>query len=103
MKYIVIELQSDNDIVSVLNPATYDTYEKACQDYYYRLSCASVSEVENHSVTILNEYGLLVENKTFIHPKAPKTIAEEPPIESIVEPTDIDEQSEEVGEYNDDN
>lgn len=56
MKYIVIELQTQNDIVSNI-VTSYDSKERAESAYYAVLSTAAISSVPVHAAVLITEEG----------------------------------------------
>lgn len=64
MNYIVIELQTNNDVTSTLS-STYDNYPQAEQKYHTILAAASVSSVPLHSAAMLTERGNLVKHECY--------------------------------------
>ncbi|MBP5595476.1 MAG: hypothetical protein J6Y02_08840 [Pseudobutyrivibrio sp.] len=64
--YIVTELQTNGETTTVLTDVFTDE-SLANQKYYTILSFAAVSTIDIHSAAILNEYGGVLKNETFIH------------------------------------
>ena len=66
-KYIVIELQKNGDTVTnIVTP--HDTLPDAQYKFHYTAAFAAISEVEKHSIILLNDDGFTVERVTFEHP-----------------------------------
>lgn len=66
MKYIVIELQTENGTTSTLT-YQFDTVAQAEQKYYQILSFAVVSEVDIHSAVIMDNTGFVLKNECYKH------------------------------------
>ena len=67
MKYIVIELQTNED-GSVGNiVSTYDTMEQAESKYHTILAAAAVSQVPDHAATLLTSEGYTLDSKCYTH------------------------------------
>ena len=72
MIYIIIELQkSNNGSVSIVPPSTFTNQAKADQAYHTALASAAVSNVDVHSVIMLNDTGDRVKGETYYHGEAP--------------------------------
>ena len=65
--YIIIEMQTNGDTTNVVTPVVKTNFFEAEQEYHLKLSYAAVSNVEIHSVTMLNAKGNKVESKYFDH------------------------------------
>ena len=64
---IIIEIQHSNDgTTSVLHEVKTDR-DKAEQTYHTKLAYAAVSEVNVHSVVMLDDYGARVKGETYYH------------------------------------
>ena len=55
--YTIIELQTSNGTTVVVTPVTKATIEEARQEYHLKASYAAVSNVEIHSIILLNAEG----------------------------------------------
>lgn len=66
MKYIVIELQTENGTTSTLT-YSFDTLAQAEQKFYQILSFAVVSEVDIHSAVIMDSTGFVLKNECYKH------------------------------------
>ena len=66
MKYIVIELQTENGTTNTLT-YQFDTVAQAEQKYYQILSFAVVSEVDIHSAVIMDNTGFVLKNECYKH------------------------------------
>lgn len=64
--YIVIELQTTNGSTSILTNA-YSERDKAEQKYHQVLSYAAVSNVQFHSVSMLDQFGSVIKNECYTH------------------------------------
>lgn len=65
-KYIVIELQKNGDTMSNIVTA-HDTLQDAQYKFHMTAAYASISDVEKHSIVLLNEDGFPIERVTFEH------------------------------------
>ena len=65
-KYIVIELQKNGDVMSNI-VTSYDTLQDAQYKFYSTAAYASISEVDKHSIALLNEDGFPIERVVFEH------------------------------------
>ena len=65
-KYLVIEIQKNEGVISNITTA-YNTLAEAQHQFYIIAAAAVISNVERHSVVLLNQDGLLIERKTFTH------------------------------------
>ena len=66
MKYLVIELQkNNNDVASLVTK--YDTLDQARSSFYTICAAAVLSMVEVHSVILLTEEGDVMYKETFLH------------------------------------
>lgn len=65
---IIIEIQHSNDGSTAVPPVTIEAdHNKAEQTYHNKLSYAAVSEVNVHSVIMLDDYGSRVKGETYYH------------------------------------
>ena len=65
-KYIVLELQKNGDVMSNIVTA-HDTLQDAQYKFHSVAAYASISDVEKHSIALLNEDGFPVERVVFEH------------------------------------
>lgn len=66
--YIVFEIQEDPDgTVRVLEPAIYETLEKALQKYYVILSYAVISDLVRHSAMVVTSDGTVIKSECYTH------------------------------------
>lgn len=66
MNYIIIEQQTDKGTTAVLTQ-TKDNINEAEQAYHTVLAYASVSTIDTHSATMLNENGQALKYECFNH------------------------------------
>lgn len=67
IKYIVLELQKNND-GTISNVAwTFDDRNQAESKYYSVLAYAAVSDLPKHSVTLLHEEGYIIRYESYSH------------------------------------
>lgn len=71
MKYIVIELQKNEDgvVSSLVTP--HDSLAEAESKYFAVLSFAAVSSIPNHSAALLDEDGYQQMSKSYDHTISP--------------------------------
>lgn len=68
MVYIIIEIQkSNNGTVAIAPPASYTDQRLAEQAYHTALSYAAVSQVDVHSVVMLDDTGARIKGETYYH------------------------------------
>lgn len=68
MAYIIIEIQkSNNGTVAIVPPASYTDERLAEQAYHTALAYAAVSQVDVHSVVMLNDVGERLKGETYYH------------------------------------
>ena len=66
--YIIIEIQASNQgTVSIVPPLSYSNRNEAEQKYHTCLAAAAVSNVDIHSVSMLNERGESIQHKSYVH------------------------------------
>lgn len=66
--YIVLELQEEQDgTTRVLEPAYYDTLDRALQKYYTVLSYAVISELARHTAMIVTTDGTVIKRECYQH------------------------------------
>ena len=68
MTYIIIEIQKmNNGSCAVVPPTTYTDQRIAEQAYHTALSYAAVSQVDVHSVVMLDDTGARIKGETYYH------------------------------------
>ena len=67
MKYIVIELQTNDGNVTTL-VTQYDSLPQAESAYHQILVYAAISEVEYHGALLMNSQGSVYKQECFHHP-----------------------------------
>ena len=65
--YIILEIQTNKGVTSVLPAITKTNRNEADQAYYQILAAAAVSSVEIHSAVILTEAGAAIASKSYDH------------------------------------
>ena len=66
--YIVFEIQEDQDgTTRVLEPAVFDSLDKALQKYYVVLSYAVISELARHSAMVVATDGTVIKSECYQH------------------------------------
>lgn len=71
MSYIIIEIQKSNSgTVSIVTPASYTNQAQAEQKYHQALAAAAVSQVDVHSVVMLDDTGARIKGETYYHGNA---------------------------------
>lgn len=66
MTYLVIELQTTNNVTSHL-AWSYDNLDQAESKYHAVLSAAAVSSIPTHAAAILNQEGSLMQSWFYTH------------------------------------
>ena len=67
MVYIIIEIQkSNNGTVAIVPPASY-TDQRIAEQAYHTALAAAVSQVDVHSVVMLNDTGARIKGETYYH------------------------------------
>lgn len=66
LKYIVVELQKTGDTMANIVTA-HDTLQDAQYKFYTVSASASISNVDKHSVVLLDENGFPIERTIFEH------------------------------------
>ena len=59
--YTIIELQTTGDVTTPVTPVVKATIEEARQEYHLKASYAAVSQVEIHTVMLVNAEGQNIE------------------------------------------
>ena len=65
--YVIIETQETNGVMAATEPVVKETKELADQEYHMKLSYAAVSNVDYHSVVMLNAQGQRVKGECMKH------------------------------------
>ena len=65
MNYIIIELQTTNNVTAVVTPASYDNAISAEAAFLTKCAAARVSGLDVHSVSLLNEEGKFIARKCY--------------------------------------
>ena len=65
MNYIIIELQTTNNVTAVFTPASYDNTVSAEAAFLTKCAAARVSGLDVHSVSLLNEEGKVIARKCY--------------------------------------
>lgn len=55
--YTVLELQTTNGVTTPVAPVVKETIEEARQEYHMKASYAAVSQVEIHTIILINAEG----------------------------------------------
>lgn len=64
--YVVIELQKTGDQMATL-VTSHDTLQDAQYKFYSVAASAAISQLDKHSVILINEDGFTIEKLTFEH------------------------------------
>ena len=68
MVYIIIEIQKPNNgTVAIVPPASYTDQQLAEQAYHTALAATAVSQVDVHSVVMLDDTGARIKGETYYH------------------------------------
>lgn len=66
--FIVFEIQEEMDgTTRVLEPAIFDTLEKALQKYYVVRSYAVISDLARHSAMVVTTEGIVLKRECYTH------------------------------------
>lgn len=65
MNYVIIEQQTTNGVTSVVTPATYTDRISAEAAFLQKASYARVSNLDCHSVCLLDQEGKVIARKSF--------------------------------------
>ncbi len=66
--YIVLEIQTNGDHASVLDPICKSELNEAMSEYHRILSYAAISSIEKHTAVVLTETGAKVTGECYEHP-----------------------------------
>ena len=69
MTYIVIELQTNDGVTTIVPPVPFTDRNAAESKFHQTLQYAAVSSIESHAVTLLTEDGRTVRTEVYHHPK----------------------------------
>lgn len=72
MTYIVMELQTNNGVTSIVTPSSYTDRNQAESQFHSILATAAVSSVEEHAVVMLTNDGRIVRNECYKHYTEPQ-------------------------------
>ena len=73
MKYIVLEIQKNNDNTIATLISMHDTQNEAISKYHTVLGYAAVSNLPMHAAVMLDEEGHFIRNESFIHEQFEET------------------------------
>ena len=66
--YTILEMQTSNGATAIVPPVVKDTFENAQNALFSACAAASISSVEIHTVLMIEENGVVHENRCFKHP-----------------------------------
>lgn len=66
--FAVLEYQSNNGTLAVL-VTSYNEYNDALAKFFQTMISATQSEVEKHTVAIVDEFGTVIRKETVFHEK----------------------------------
>lgn len=70
--FIIIEIQKSNlGSVAIVPPASYSDHDHANQAYHTALAAAAVSQVDVHSVVMLDDTGARIKGESYYHGQTP--------------------------------
>lgn len=78
MNYIIVELQTNNNVTAVVTPVTYATRDEAESAFHLKLSSAYSSTVQEHAVSMIASDGRVVRSECH-HYTAPAPAPEPEP------------------------
>ena len=68
MKYIVVEIQTDDKgSIAIVPPASYGTQNEAESKYHTVLAAAAVSDLPAHAAVLLTSEGITLAGKAYFH------------------------------------
>ena len=70
--YLVIEIQTTNGNMSVLPVDTFNNRAQAESSYHSRLALAAISSVGIHTVTLMNNLGVVEKSESYRHVATPE-------------------------------
>jgi len=65
--YIIQEIQTTNGVTALTTPETFATRNEADNSFFYKVSVASVSQVQIHAVLMYDEHGNVIDRKFYEH------------------------------------
>ena len=65
--YAILEIQTNGDTMSVLPVQTRDTLNEAESVWHTILASAAISTVEHHTAMVIDEDGVVFDNKSYNH------------------------------------
>ena len=71
--FIVVELQHDGDQIANI-VADYASENTAYYNFHYASAFAAISDIDKHSVSLLNEEGGIIDRASFTHVEEPEEI-----------------------------
>ena len=69
---LVIEIQTTNGSMAVLPVATFNDKAQAESSYHSRLASAAISSVGIHTVTLMNNLGVVEKSESYKHVAGPE-------------------------------
>lgn len=75
--YAIIEIQTNGDTMSVLPVQTRETLNEAESVWHSILSSAATSTVEHHTAIVIDEDGVVFDNKCYDHTEPQEEAGEE--------------------------
>ena len=65
--FILLEIQTENQSTALLPALTYSDRNQAESAFYQKLSYAAISEVDIHTVILLDEHGNTIKREFYEH------------------------------------
>ena len=65
--FILLEIQTENHSTALLPALTYADLNQAESAFYQKLSYAAISEVDIHTVILLDEHGNTIKREFYEH------------------------------------
>lgn len=65
--FIINEFQTSGNTTAIVTPAKDASWDNAQSVFHNRCASAAISQVPIHTVNIMDERGVVYENKVFLH------------------------------------
>ena len=78
--YIVLEFQTTNNVTAIVTPVKKETLNEAESAYHMALAAAAISNVDKHCAMVVNEEGIVYDQRCYYHNGA-RNSQEEPIVE----------------------
>lgn len=65
--FIINEYQTTGDSTAIVTPAKESNYDNAQSVFFSRCASAAISKVSIHTVNLMDERGVVYDNRVFLH------------------------------------